>query len=67
MNHALKMLAGCVLPLLLIFVLPLLGISEGVTLFIAMLLMFACHLLMMRGHHSENHENPHNGDHHAHS
>lgn len=51
MSHPLKMLAGCLLPFLLIFFLPLLGISEGATLLIAMALMFACHLFMMRGHH----------------
>ncbi len=67
MNHLLKMLAGCVIPFLLIFVLPLLGVSEGVTLFVAMLLMFVCHLLMMRGCHSQDQRRPHEGDHHAHS
>jgi hypothetical protein len=52
MSHSLKMLLGCLLPLLLIFVLPLLGVGEGVTLFVFILLMFACHLFMMRGHHA---------------
>ena len=50
MNHSLRMLAGCVLPLLLIFLLPLFGVGEGITLFIFMILMFACHLFMMKGH-----------------
>lgn len=49
MKHFLHMAAGCVLPFLLIFLLPLLGISEGITLLMAMILMFACHLLIMRG------------------
>lgn len=55
------MLIGCVLPLLLIFVLPLFGIGEGFTLFIAIVLMFGCHLMMIRGHHhggEHGHERP---------
>ena len=50
MSRTFRMLAGCVLPLLLIFFLPLLGISEGVTLLAFLVLMFGCHLLMMHGH-----------------
>jgi hypothetical protein len=49
-KHALWMILGCTLPLLLIFVLPLFGISGGVSLLIFIILMFACHLFMMRGH-----------------
>ncbi len=49
-SHYLKMLAGCVLPFLLIFLLPLIGVQESVTLLLAIILMFACHLFMMRGH-----------------
>lgn len=50
MSHSLKMVLGCVLPLLLIFLLPLIGVSEGVTLGLVIVLMFACHLFMMGGH-----------------
>jgi hypothetical protein len=51
------MLLGCVLPLLLLFLLPLFGLGEGVTLFVAVVLMFACHLLMIGGHgHGQDHE-----------
>lgn len=50
MNHTLRMLLGCLLPLLLIFLLPLFGLGEGVTLFVALVLMFACHLLMIGDH-----------------
>jgi len=50
MSHTIKMLIGCVLPLLLIFVLPLFGISKGVSLFVFVVLMFGCHLFMTRGH-----------------
>lgn len=67
MSHSWRMLVGCVLPFLLIFALPLLGVSQGITLFAAMALMFGCHLLMMRGHYSQDDETPDDGDHHAHS
>lgn len=50
MNHTLRMLLGCLLPLALIFVLPLLGVDQGITFFIFLMLMFACHLLMLGGH-----------------
>jgi hypothetical protein len=64
MSHTIKMILGCVLPLLLIFLLPLFGVGEGVTLLVFTVLMFACHLFMMggHGHHGgrEGHnENPH--------
>lgn len=49
-NHGLWMILGCILPLLLIFVLPIFGISGGGSLFIFIILMFACHLFMMGGH-----------------
>lgn len=73
MGHSLRMLLGCLLPFLLIFVLPLFGVSEGVTLAVFMILMFACHLFMMGGHHhgGHAHDGTHNkqegGDHDAHS
>ncbi len=67
MSHALKMILGCTLPLLLLFLLPLLGIGEGITLFIAILLMFACHLFMTHGHdHGQDRPKPTRGDSHAH-
>ena len=50
MKHLVHMLIGCVLPFLLIFVLPLFGVGEGVTMFVFVALMFACHLFMIRGH-----------------
>lgn len=60
MKHFLHMLIGCGLPMLLIFVLPLFGVSEGITLTVFIVLMLGCHLLMMRGHmsdHSDHHTN----------
>jgi hypothetical protein len=65
MNHNLRMLIGCLLPLLLIFALPLFGVGKDASLFVFIILMFGCHLMMMGGHgkhpHSEtdkriNHE-----------
>lgn len=57
MNHPLRMLLGCLLPLAFIFVLPLFGVGSGVTLLVFVGLMFMCHLMMMggRGHgHDQN-------------
>ena len=51
MNPTLRMILGCILPLLAIFVLPLFGIDAGLTLFVFIVLMFVCHLGMM-GHHT---------------
>ncbi|QEC69709.1 hypothetical protein FRZ67_21290 [Panacibacter ginsenosidivorans] len=63
-KHTLMMLVGCALPLLLIFIAPLLGIRGNWSVFIFVAAMFACHLFMpMHQHHSDeskktNHE-PH--------
>ncbi len=69
MSHAVKMVLGCLLPLLVIFVLPLFGVSGGASLFVFIVLMFACHLLMMRGHADGQSHHPtersFQGDHHA--
>ena len=40
-NHMLWMIIGCVVPMLLIFILPAFGVSGGVTLVIFIVLMFA--------------------------
>ena len=66
MNPSLRMILGCILPLLLIFVLPLFGVSNTVTVFIFIVLMFACHLGMMAHHeHGAGHkqQSPGKGDH----
>lgn len=56
-NHSIRMLIGCLVPLLLIFILPLFGVGQGVTLFVFIILMLGCHLLMMGGHkHAEDDE-----------
>lgn len=46
MRHSFMMIAGCVLPFLLIFLLPMLGVDNGIALFIGIALMFLCHLGM---------------------
>jgi hypothetical protein len=57
MKHALMMLGGCVLPFLLVFILPAFGVSSGVTTFVFIVLMLGCHLFMGHGGHGkENHE-----------
>ena len=68
MSHTVRMLLGCLLPLLLIFVLPLFGVDEGFVLFVFILLMFACHLFMMGGHHDHEKDNgaERKGDSHEH-
>lgn len=54
------MAIGCLLPLLLIFLAPALGLGGNISLFVFILVMFACHLLMpMHGGH--NHQQDSNG------
>lgn len=55
-RHFLWMLIGCTLPLLLIFLLPVFGIRSQETLVVFIILMFACHLMMLGGH---NHNHSH--------
>ena len=54
------MIIGCVVPMLLIFILPAFGVSGGVTLVIFIVSMFACHFLMLGHHHGgEDHDEKH--------
>lgn len=50
MDHALKTLLGCLVAFGLLFLLPLLGFGEGVTLFAFIVAMFLCHLLLAVWH-----------------
>ena len=61
-NHALWMLIGCVLPILLIFLFPLFGIGGKWPLFIFIILMFGCHLSMINWHKKGAHKE-HNTEH----
>ena len=64
MSHALKMILGCTLPLLLLFVLPLLGIGDGVTLFVAILPRLRRTHFRTHGHrHSASHDAESGGSH----
>lgn len=50
-KHTILMLIGCVLPLLLIFLLPFFGITDNSFLILIFLvLMLGCHLLMPMHH-----------------
>lgn len=55
MNHSLKMLLGCLIPLLVIFALPTFGVSSDAATLVFIVLMFACHLFMMKGHGGHEH------------
>lgn len=50
MDHTWKMLIGCLAAFALLFLLPALGLGEGVVLFGFLVAMFLCHLFMMFGH-----------------
>lgn len=72
MKHTLWMIVGCVLPFLLIFLFPVLGISGGTTTLVFFVLMLGCHLMMMgrhghkshRGHgHQDDHDEPETSKH----
>jgi hypothetical protein len=49
-KHTLMMIIGCTVPLLLIFILPLFGVTRNISILIFIVLMFGCHFLMMGSH-----------------
>ncbi|MES2874450.1 MAG: hypothetical protein V4708_12055 [Bacteroidota bacterium] len=62
-KHLFWMVIGCTVPLLLIFLLPLFGLTGNYAFLIFIVFMFACHLLMPMHHerhgrdtHKENSE-----------
>jgi hypothetical protein len=59
MKHALMMLGGCVLPFLLVFILPAFGVSSGVTTVVFIVLMLGYHLFMGHGGHGKEDHEPH--------
>ena len=62
MKHTLMMVMGCVLALLLIFLLPALGLGGGWVLALAIGAMLACHLMHFGMHkhgEKENHDHEH--------
>ncbi len=54
-------LLACVAPILLIFLLPLFGITADVTFFLFLIIFFIAHLFMMRSH-SQGHGGNHRQD-----
>ncbi len=58
-KHGLWMIVGCTLPLLLIFLMPLFGISSRFSVPVFIVLMFSCHLFMMGKHGKHNHSGSH--------
>jgi len=50
MKNSWWMMACCLLPLLVIFLLPAFGVQGNGSIFFFVLAMFACHLMMMGGH-----------------
>lgn len=53
-KNTLWMLVGCIAPLLLIFLLPLFGITGNYNFIFFIVTMFGCHLMMM-GRHGKHH------------
>ncbi|MBA2434492.1 MAG: DUF2933 domain-containing protein [Chthoniobacterales bacterium] len=58
MKSGLKMVGGCVLAFLAVFLLPALGASNNVTLIIFAVLMIGCHLFMGHGGHGKDDNEP---------
>jgi hypothetical protein len=59
------MIIGCTVPLLLIFLLPLFGVTGNYSLLIFIVFMFGCHLMMMGKHghkHTSQSKNKENKD-----
>lgn len=53
-KHQFWMIIGCIVPLLLIFIAPLIGLGSGIALFVFIVAMFACHLLMPMHQHGDH-------------
>ncbi|HEX2787544.1 MAG TPA: hypothetical protein VHP32_06525 [Ignavibacteria bacterium] len=58
-KHHIWMLIGCVLPVLLVFLMPVFNINGTTATLIFLIIIFLCHLLMMR-HHTGTHQNNQN-------
>lgn len=63
-KHIIWMIIGCAVPLLLIFLAPVFGLSSNLSLLIFIIVMFGCHLLMPMHH--DGHEE-HRNEEHGHS
>ena len=60
-NHGWWMIVCCLGPLLLIFLAPILGLRGDNSVFFVILVMFACHFMMMGGHRHEEGKDEHHG------
>ena len=60
-KHLFWMIIGCTVPLLLIFLLPLFGITGNYSFLIFIVLMFGCHFMMMGRHGKHYHSSPQQG------
>ena len=54
-HHGLLHIAGCLLPLLAVFLLPVFGINNGAVITLFFILMLVCHVLMMAGYSKHHH------------
>ncbi len=61
-KHTLLMIIGCGLPLLFIFLAPVFGISNNISIFIFIVAMFAFHLLIPMHNHG-GHQYTHDLEH----
>ena len=65
-NHGLWMMLCCLLPLLAIFFSPSFGVRSNGSILFFVLMMFACHFLMMGGHggheYNDKEDNKNSGD-----
>ncbi len=66
MKHHIWMLLACILPLLLVFVLPGLGVSSNGLFTLLIIGCFAMHIFMMRGHGHGNGKGGDKNDEHRH-
>jgi hypothetical protein len=61
MKDAILMILGCVVPLLLLFLMPALGLNDSLTLIIWFVLMCGTLVYMTRGHSQRGDENNEQG------
>lgn len=61
-KHNILMLIGCILPLILIFLLPVFGISGNFFLLLFIVLMLVCHLMMPMHLGKHDHQGGQNSD-----
>ena len=54
-KHAVWMIAGCIVPVLMLFLLPALGLSSDIAIAAFFVLMMGCHLMHGAIHKSSQH------------